>query len=100
MTDTDDMCPPEEFQVLHGKYTDTQPQRYNETQPREKRKKGFLSGVSPPPISSRLSSFPQSTTAFAPLLQIVIFSRDLLMKKTQLHQKHSSWEEENISFQC
>jgi len=34
----------EEFRVLLGKYTDTQPQKYNATQPRDKRKKGFLSG--------------------------------------------------------
>jgi len=34
----------EEFRVLHGSYADTQPQRYNQTQPRDKRKKGFLSG--------------------------------------------------------
>jgi hypothetical protein len=34
----------EEFLVLHGKYSDTQPQRYLETQPIDKRKKGFLSG--------------------------------------------------------
>jgi len=30
--------------VLLGKYADTQPQKYNATQPRDKRKKGFLSG--------------------------------------------------------
>ena len=35
----------EEFQVLLGKYADTQPQRYLQTQPREKRKQGFLSGL-------------------------------------------------------
>ncbi len=34
----------EEFRVLHGKYSDTQPQRYLETQPMDKRKRGFLSG--------------------------------------------------------
>lgn len=34
----------EEFRVLHGSYADTQPERYNQTQPRDKRKKGFLSG--------------------------------------------------------
>jgi len=33
-----------EFRVLQGKYSDTQPQRYLETQPMEKRKRGFLSG--------------------------------------------------------
>ena len=43
----------EEFQVLLGKYADTQPQRYLQTQPREKRKKGFLSGL-PLPLPSSL----------------------------------------------
>ncbi len=33
-----------EFQVMTGKYSDSQPQRYSQTQPRDTRKKGFLSG--------------------------------------------------------
>lgn len=33
-----------EFQVIGGDYASTQPQRYLKTQPRDLRKKGFLSG--------------------------------------------------------
>jgi hypothetical protein len=54
----------EEFLVLHGKYTDTQPQRYLETQPIDKRKKGFLSGLRRAAVRSASSCWWRGCTQF------------------------------------